>query len=253
MTDETHLQKLLTIMAQLRNPVGGCPWDLEQTFASLARYTIEEAYEVADAAQRGHTEDLIEELGDLLLQVAFYSQIAQEQGLFTFEDVAERVGKKLVSRHPHVFGDETAKTANDVVGIWDARKDLEKAGKETTSVLDDVPATLPPLQRAEKMMKRVGKTGFKFPNAAAAKVKFEEELAEFTATPNKDEYGDVLFSFIAWARMAVPDETSSDEALDHANRKFEARFRAMEILTKSEKPETPEQWVALWNKAKAGL
>ncbi len=253
MTDETHLQKLLAIMAQLRNPNGGCPWDLEQTFASLARYTIEEAYEVADAAQRGHTEDLVEELGDLLLQVVFYSQIAQEQGLFTFEDVAERVGRKLVSRHPHVFGDETAKTANDVVGIWDARKDLEKAGKEKTSVLDDVPVTLPPLQRAEKNMKRAGKIGFKFDNAEQARAKFYDELKEFEDTPNKDEYGDVLFSFIAWARMAVPDETSSDEALDHANRKFDARFRAMEILVKDKKPASAEEWVSLWNKAKAGL
>lgn len=245
----TPLDKLLATMAALRNKDTGCPWDVEQNFQSLAKYTIEEAYEVADAAQRGHKDDLIEELGDLLLQVVFYAQIAKEDGLFTFDEIADRLVAKLVSRHPHVFGDKEAATAGDVVHIWEAQKDKEKAAKD--SVLDDVPNTLPPLQRAEKLMKRAGKTGFKFDTVAQARDKFYEELKEFEATPNKDEYGDVLFSFIAWARMATEaDETRSDEALDHANRKFETRFRAMEKLAKINKPQSLDEWTALWAEGK---
>lgn len=243
------IEELLAVMRRLRDPNGGCPWDLEQTYESLAKYTIEEAYEVADAAQRGHRDDLVEELGDLLLQVVFYAQIGTDKGEFTFDDVAKRVAQKLVSRHPHVFGDKEASTANDVMHIWEAQKDKEKAARE--SVLDDVPSTLPPLQRAEKIIKRSGKIGFTFEDAQAAKQKFLDELKEFEETPNKDEYGDVLFSFIAWARIAVPEETSSDEALDHANRKFERRFRAMEKLAKENKPANMNEWVALWQRAKA--
>lgn len=245
----SQIDELLNVMRRLRDPHEGCPWDLEQTYQSLAKYTVEEAYEVADAAQRGHRDDLIEELGDLLLQVVFYAQIGADKGEFTFDDVAKRVAQKLVSRHPHVFGDKDAATASDVIHIWEAQKDKEKAARE--SVIDDIPSTLPPLQRAEKLIKRSGKIGFVFDDAEAAKQKFLLELDEFNATPNKDEYGDVLFSFIAWARMAVPEETSSDEALDHANRKFERRFRAMEKLAKESRPANANEWVALWSKAKA--
>lgn len=240
-------------MARLRDPNGGCPWDLEQNFQTLTRYTIEEAYEVADAAQKlntgGPIEDLVEELGDLLLQVVFYAQIGKDEGTFTFEDVARGVARKLVSRHPHVFGDKTAANASEVISIWEGQKDKEKAAKKE-SVLDDIPLALPPLQRSEKLMKRSGKIGFTFEDAEAAKRKFLGELKEFEDTPNKDEYGDVLFSFIAWARLAVPDETSSDEALAHANRKFERRFRVMEKMAKAQKPANMNEWVALWNRAK---
>lgn len=256
MDDDTSppITRLLAIMARLRDPNGGCPWDLEQDFQSLTKYTIEEAYEVADAAQRANIPDLVEELGDLLLQVVFYAQIGAEKGLFTFDDVAARVGKKLVSRHPHVFGDRDAASAADVVHIWEAQKDKEKAGVKD-SVLDDVPVTLPPLQRAEKLMKRAGKAGFKFDIPAQAREKFLGELREFEETPNKDEYGDVLFSFIAWARMemkAREDETTSDEALDHANRKFIARFKAVEKLAKDTPPQSLDDWTTLWQRVKAG-
>lgn len=249
---EKPIDKLLATMAALRDKDTGCPWDVEQTFQSLAKYTIEEAYEVADAAQRNHRDDLVEELGDLLLQVVFYAQIAQEDRLFSFDEIAERLVQKLVSRHPHVFGDKEAQTAGDVVHIWEAQKDKEKAAKE--SVLDDIPSTLPPLQRAEKLIKRAGKTGFKFDTTEQARAKFYEELKEFEATPNKDEYGDVLFSFIGWARMALAaDEIRSDEALDHANRKFETRFRATEKLAKTDKPQTLDDWTALWEKGKSAV
>ena len=186
----------------------------------------------------------------MLLQVVFYAQIGKESGLFTLDDIADRVSQKLISRHPHVFGDKDAISAADVMVIWEAQKDKEKANRQ--SVMDDVPPTLPPLQRAEKLMKRAGKTGFKFDNSVQARDKFYEELQEFETTPNKDEYGDVLFSFIAWARMAcAAEDISSDEALDHANRKFEERFRKVEILAKTNPPKNLEEWKNLWAQVKS--
>jgi len=250
----TKIEKLRDVMSALRDPKTGCPGDLEQDFKSLTRYTIEEAYEVADAAHSGDMEHLKEELGDLLLQVVFYAQMASERNLFTFDDIADGIAEKLVSRHPHVFGDQNAQTASDVKVIRDAQKDIEKAGKISQSVLDDVPVTLPPLQRAEKLMKRAGKIGFKFDNIDQARGKFEGELQEFKDTPNRDEYGDVLFSFIAWARMEMKarnDETSSDEALDHANRKFIARFTEVERLAKTSPPSSLNDWLSLWDRAKS--
>ncbi len=249
----TNIEKLRNVMSALRDPDTGCPWDLEQDFKTLTRYTIEEAYEVADAAHNGDMDHLKEELGDLLLQVVFYAQMAQEQNLFTFDDIADGIANKLMSRHPHVFGDQDAQTAADVNVIWDAQKDKEKKNVQSDSVLDDVPVTLPPLQRAEKLMKRAGKIGFKFDNADQARAKFEGELIEFKDTPNRDEYGDVLFSFIAWARMEMKDrndETSSDEALDHANRKFIDRFKETERLAKLSPPSSLEDWSALWERGK---
>ena len=160
MNDDHPLNKLLTIMAQLRNKDTGCPWDIEQNFTSIAPYTIEEAYEVDDAIARGDMDDLKEELGDVLLQVVFHAQMAREQNLFAFDDVVTALNAKLISRHPHVFGDETAKSAEDVLGIWHAAKARERAAKPAkNSILDDVPFNFPALLRAQKISSKAAKSG----------------------------------------------------------------------------------------------
>ena len=222
------LKKLILIMARLRDPDGGCPWDIEQDFSSIAPHTVEEAYEVADAIERNDVTDLKEELGDLLLQVVFHSQIAQDKNLFTLDDVASAIADKLIFRHPHVFGDETALSASDVVSIWDAKKDEEKKNK---SAVGGVTLGLPALLRAQKLQKKAGKAGFVWPDLPSAWAKLEEELAEFKAAENAEhqaeELGDLLFCIVNYARLSGHD---CENILAKTNQKFERRFAAMEQL-----------------------
>ncbi|MEQ1651062.1 MAG: nucleoside triphosphate pyrophosphohydrolase [Hyphomicrobium sp.] len=182
MTPSKDIQRLIDIMAALRTPTTGCPWDLQQTFATIAPYTIEEAYEVADAIQRNDLGDLKDELGDLLLQVAYHARIAEEQGAFAFGDVVESVTTKMIRRHPHVFGDETARSAGAPDGFWDKIKAEEKAAKGakvSRSLLADVPVTLPGLTRAIKLQDKAAKVGFDWPSIAPVFTKLKEEIAEF--------------------------------------------------------------------------
>lgn len=220
------LRRLVAIMARLRDPERGCPWDREQDFASIAPYTIEEAYEVADAIARGDLADLKDELGDLLLQVVFHARMAEEAGAFDLADVAEAICAKMERRHPHIFGDTTAKTAEAVLANWEA---IKAAEKPRASVLDDVPLALPALTRAEKLQKRAARTGFDWPDAAGPRAKIAEELAELDAAGDDDaradELGDLLFAVVNLARHLRIDP---EAALRKANAKFEARFRAIE-------------------------
>lgn len=182
MTPSKDIQRLIEIMAALRTPTSGCPWDLQQTFATIAPYTIEEAYEVADAIQRNDLADLKDELGDLLLQVAYHARIAEEQDAFAFGDVVESVTAKMIRRHPHVFGGETARKAGAPDGFWDKIKAEEKAAKGamvSKSVLADVPVTLPGLTRAIKLQDKAAKVGFDWPSIAPVFDKLKEEIAEF--------------------------------------------------------------------------
>ena len=265
MTDDPNLpniQRLLDIMARLRDPDGGCPWDIEQTFETIAPYTIEEAYEVADAIQRGDTADLRDELGDLLLQVVFHARIAEEAGLFSFEDVAAAISDKMVRRHPHVFGDETVENEAAQRVAWEdvkAAERAEKAGEEPASVLDNVPLALPALLRAEKLQKRAARIGFDWAEATPILAKIEEEIAELRHEMEtgggkdrlQDEMGDVLFVTVNLARhLRLDPET----ALRGTNAKFERRFRRIEALCSAAGREpgamTLEELDAFWDQAK---
>ncbi len=232
----SEMQRLLEIMAQLRNPEGGCPWDLKQDFASIAPYTIEEAYEVADAVAREDMTDLRDELGDLLLQVVFHSQMAAEAEHFVFEDVARSINDKMVRRHPHVFGDDsTVSSADDQVNAWEAMKKAERGADEDPSALAGITRGMPEWMRAQKLHSRAAAAGFDWPDAAGVlgKVREEvEELAEAMDQPEhadhcEEEIGDLLFSTIALAKHLRVDP---GRALRGANRKFEARFRKLEQL-----------------------
>jgi len=231
LTNLRPIDRLLEVMAALRNPDGGCPWDLEQNFKSIAPYTIEEAYEVADAIERNDVNDLKEELGDLLLQVVFHAQMANEEKIFNFDDVANAIAEKLIYRHPHVFGDQSAATPDDVLTIWNERKDAEKVNE---SAIDGVTLGLPALLRAQKLQKKAGKSGFVWPNAESAWAKVEEELAEFKDAKTKEhqaeELGDLMFCIVNYARLAGHD---AEEILTATNRKFESRFKAMESVLES--------------------
>lgn len=267
--DQDPMQRLLAIMACLRNPNGGCPWDLEQTFATIAPHTIEEAYEVADAIERQDMTALKDELGDLLLQVVFHGQIAKDAGLFDVTDIAAHCADKLIRRHPHVFGDTVVADAEDQTRAWEDIKAAERAAKaltrgasaETThSVLDDLTSTLPAMTRAVKLQNRVARVGFDWTDARDILGKIEEELeevrAEFTApVPQdkriQDEIGDLLFTVVNLARKAGIDPES---ALRGTNVKFERRFRRVEALL-AEKGYGPadstlEEMDALWTIAK---
>ena len=230
--NERPLDRLLAVMARLRDPDGGCPWDLEQNFTTIAPYTVEEAYEVADAISRNDMNDLKEELGDLLLQVVFHAQMAQEQKLFTFEDVAAAIADKLIYRHPHVFGDQTAANPDEVLTIWNERKDSEKVNE---SAIEGVTLGLPALLRAQKLQKKAAKARFVWPDAESAWEKLEEELRELKeATSHEheaEELGDLLFCIVNYARMKGHD---TEEILMATNRKFEKRFKAMETNLKQE-------------------
>ena len=219
------IERLMAIMARLRDPVTGCEWDTVQTFATIAPYTIEEAYEVADAIARDDLTDLKDELGDLLLQVIFHSRIAQESGAFDLSDVIAGICDKMERRHPHIFrGAETGGHH-----LWEQIKAEERGSKGTNGTLDGIAIGLPALTRAEKLQKRAARTGFDWPDASGARAKIDEELAEVEAATDDDhrveEIGDLLFATVNWSRKLGVDP---EAALRAANAKFERRFRAME-------------------------
>jgi ATP diphosphatase len=226
------IEKLLEIMSRLRDPETGCPWDAEQDFSSIAPYTIEEAYEVADAIERRDMDDLRDELGDLLFQVVFHAQMASENGSFDFEEVVKSVCDKMIRRHPHVFSDHAVENAVVQTRIWEQVKALERQDKGLHSVLDDVPRGMAELQRSIKLQKRAADVGFDWPDAAPVLDKFAEEteeireaIASADSDAVEDEIGDLLFVVSNLARKLQVDPA---RALRRANAKFEKRFRAME-------------------------
>jgi len=254
------MPRLIEIMRRLRDPERGCPWDIEQDFGSIAPYTIEEAYEVADAIERQAWDELRDELGDLLLQVVFHAQIADDEGLFCFDDVAHAISDKMVARHPHVFGGESRdKSAEQQTRDWEAVKAAERVAKAQTGVLAGIAAGLPALLRAVKLQKRAARVGFDWPDAGHVLDKITEEAAELkeaadTMTHDKveEEFGDLLFVMANLARhMRVDPEV----ALRRANAKFIRRFERVEALLAQEgrRPEgsTLEEMDALWDRAKA--
>jgi ATP diphosphatase len=232
MTAETELRRLLDIMAALRDPKGGCPWDKEQSFRTIAPYTIEEAYEVADAIARDDLASLPDELGDLLFQVVYHARMAEEAGRFDFADAARAIADKMIRRHPHVFGDAAARDAAQQSAAWEAHKSAERAAKAETGVLVGVPAGLPALARAAKLTARAARVGFDWPDAAAVLEKLDEEVAELRAELADarherlaDEVGDLLFVVANLARKLNLDP---EACLRQANLKFCNRFNAIE-------------------------
>ena len=216
------LDRLVAIMRRLRDPVSGCEWDRVQNFATIAPYTIEEAYEVADAIERGDMDGLADELGDLQLQVVFHARMAEEAGHFSLSDVLARISDKLERRHPHIFGDA------EVSPGWEALKAAERGASDDQSALAGVAMALPALERAAKLQKRAARTGFDWPDIEGPKAKIREELDEIAAAPPEElaeEVGDLLFAVVNFARHLKIDP---EDALRKANRKFEQRFRAIE-------------------------
>ena len=260
----TPMDRLTAIMARLRDPVGGCPWDVEQTFASIAPYTIEEAYEVADAIERGDMDELKSELGDLLFQTVFHARMAEEQGLFAFDDVVEAMADKLVRRHPHVFPKDGQLEAAKPDGVtqkarWEDIKAAERVAKAQHGVLDDVPVGLPALARAAKLTKRAARVGFDWPSTDEVFDKLHEEVAELRVEiaagdldKAREEVGDLLFVV---ANLARKLGVEPEDALRGANAKFVRRFGFIEAeLAKDGR--TPEQsdlaeMDGLWDAAKA--
>lgn len=259
---------LLEIMRRLRTPKTGCPWDLEQSFETIAPYTLEEAYEVADAIARSDMADLREELGDLLLQVVYHAQMAEEQSAFDFGDVVEGITAKMIRRHPHVFGDEAARSAGVAKGFWERAKAAEKAEKTGTepgkgesgraSLLADVPVALPALTRAIKLQRKAAAVGFDWPSLEPVMAKMKEELVELEAAIAADkkakveeEFGDLLFVL---ANVARHLEIDPESALRAANEKFVRRFRYIEeaLAARGKQPtdSSLEEMDALWNEAK---
>jgi ATP diphosphatase len=270
MQPSRDIRRLIEIMAALRDPKGGCPWDLEQSFASIAPYTIEEAYEVADAIERGDTEDLREELGDLLLQVVFHARMAEEAGLFDFGGVVEAITAKLVRRHPHVFGGSKGLDADAVKALWGRIKAEEKreravarsrAGRDPEpagGALAGVPASLPALTRALKLQEKAAKVGFDWEDVTGVIAKLREELAETEAEiadgaseKLASEIGDLLFAAVNLARTVGADP---EAALRGANAKFERRFSHIEgrLAEQGRRPEGArlDEMEALWQDAK---
>ncbi|HTS91074.1 MAG TPA: nucleoside triphosphate pyrophosphohydrolase [Stellaceae bacterium] len=265
MSEPNGLSRLLGIMAQLRDPERGCPWDLEQTFRTIAPYTIEEAYEVAEAAERGDPSALKDELGDLLLQVVFHARMAEEAGSFVFDDVAAGIADKMIRRHPHVFGTaEVADSATQTVA-WEEQKAEERramaaAEGRPESALDGVGIALPALTRAEKLQKRAARVGFDWPAVPPIFDKIEEEIGELRREiikgggPDRleDELGDLLFAAVNLARRLAIDP---EQALRGASRKFERRFRRIETALaaagKAPGSSTLEEMEAEWQRAKA--
>jgi nucleoside triphosphate diphosphatase len=227
------IDRLLAIMAHLRHPQNGCDWDREQDFASIAPYTIEEAYEVADAIARGDLAALKDELGDLLLQVVFHARMAEETGAFAFADVAMAISDKLEARHPHLFGGADGHTSQ--TERWETLKALERAAKGATSTLDGVALALPALMRAEKLQKRAARAGFDWPDPCGAADKIAEELDELAHASNAgeriEEAGDLLFAAVNLVRH---HGVAPEDALRAANAKFEGRFRKMEQLARAD-------------------
>jgi ATP diphosphatase len=264
MTPSRDINRLLEIMAALRTPRTGCPWDLAQDFSTIAPYTLEEAYEVADAIARADLTDLKEELGDLLLQVVFHARMAEEQGAFDFGDVVNGIAEKLIRRHPHVFGDEHSETPQSVEGLWDRIKAEEKAAKAArngarrASALDGIPVAFPALTRALKLQAKASKVGFDWNDPRAVLSKIREEADEIEAALDGDaagaaaEVGDLLFAAVNLARHLRADP---EDVLRQTNRKFERRFAAIEhaLAAQGKAPQdaTLAEMDALWNQAKA--
>tara|TARA_B100000029_G_scaffold481863_1_gene531290 strand:- start:431 stop:1249 length:819 start_codon:yes stop_codon:yes gene_type:complete len=269
MTTLPHTERLLEIMAKLRDKEHGCPWDIEQNYASIVPYTIEEAYEVAEAIEQNDLNALKGELGDLLLQVVFHAQMANEESAFDFEAVAKGICDKMVRRHPHVFGEADIATADAQTESWETIKQQERAekagkagAKAAESILDDVPYALPALMRAQKLQKRAGRVGFDWPDPAPVIAKIHEEIEEVQEamyTPEhpdalSEEIGDLLFVCVNLARHCKVD---AEEALRQANRKFETRFHYIEqsLRTEGREPANAslDEMEALWNEAKTAL
>jgi nucleoside triphosphate diphosphatase len=245
------LQRLLQIMARLRDPISGCEWDRAQNFATIAPYTIEEAYEVADAIERGDMDALRDELGDLLLQVVFHARIAEEAGQFAFTDVAAAICNKLEARHPHIFGN-AADNGEGQSARWEALKAQERSAKGADGALDGIALTLPALMRAEKLQKRAARVGFDWPDTDGPADKLREEMAELKDAAPADqveEAGDLLFAAVNLVRAYA---IAPEDALRAANAKFERRFRAMEALADGQFAELSlDKQEALWQTVKA--
>ena len=259
-SDEKPIDRLIAIMARLRDPQTGCAWDLEQNFASIAPYTVEEAYEVADAIERGDLNDLREELGDLLLQVVFHSRMGEELGAFAFDDVANAISEKMIRRHPHVFGPESQRTSAEQTQAWEVIKAEERATKgKNKSLLDDVPTGLPALTRAVKLTARAARVGFDWPDVSFIFDKLREETAELEAeiaagdrAKMRDELGDILF---VCANLARKLDLEPEDALRSTNAKFARRFLFIEakLAARGKTPNDSDlaEMDALWDAAKA--
>jgi nucleoside triphosphate diphosphatase len=258
------IEDLLAVMRRLRDPERGCPWDIEQTFASIAPYTIEEAYEVADAIQREDWADLESEAGDLLLQVVYYAQMAEERGLFDFDRVASGIAAKMIARHPHIFGEADGQTVDSLRRVWEEQKAVERARKALkdqgdSSALADIPLALPALSRALKLQKRAARAGFDWTETGPILEKLREELAELEEAQVGGEQqeiaaelGDILFTV---ANLARRIEVDAETALRATNIKFERRFRRMEHLAAGSGRElrtlSLDELDCLWDQAKA--
>lgn len=274
MTPSRDISRLIEIMARLRDPETGCPWDVEQTFSTIVPYTIEEAYEVADAIERDDMVDLPDELGDLLLQVVFHARMAEEAGHFEFGDVVEAITKKMIRRHPHVFGPDSVRGKKLAKGMWEKIKAEEKAEKaarhaeaakaagvepgEHPSLLDDVPRALPALIRAIKLQRKAARVGFDWDTAPPILDKIEEEIGELREAMQsgeddkvKEEYGDLLFALVNLGRHL---DVEPEAALEAANHKFFTRFRHIETALaareRSPADATLDEMEALWQEAK---
>jgi ATP diphosphatase len=272
MEPSRDISRLLEIMAALRTPVTGCPWDIEQNFETIAPYTLEEAYEVADAISRGDLVDLRDELGDLLLQVVFHAQMAKEQGAFDFGGVVDAITTKMIRRHPHVFGDDKARGAGMAKGMWERIKAEEKAAKRAARIangldpedhgkgyLDGVPVALPALTRALKLQENAARVGFDWKDAKPILDKIEEEIAELREAIDsddrsavEDEFGDVLFALVNFGRHLKIDP---EKAVRGTNEKFRTRLhaveRALEQAGSSLQEASLDEMEALWQRAKA--
>ncbi|MEB8679526.1 nucleoside triphosphate pyrophosphohydrolase [Cronobacter malonaticus] len=256
----TQIDRLLGIMKRLRDPQTGCPWDKEQTFATIAPYTLEEAYEVLDAIAREDFEDLRGELGDLLFQVVFYAQMAQEEGRFNFDDICAAISDKLERRHPHIFGDADFGNSAEVLANWEKTKSAERAEKAQHSALDDIPESLPALMRAQKIQKRCSAVGFDWTSLGPVVDKVHEEIDEVMHEAQQavideakleEEIGDLLFATVNLSRhLGAKAET----ALQKANRKFERRFRQVEAIIRAQGLEMEQasldQMEAAWQTVK---
>ena len=258
MTVSPDLDRLLQIMARLRDPRAGCPWDVAQSFKTIAPYTIEEAYEVAEACETGDAAALKDELGDLLLQVVFHARMAEEGGAFAFNDVARAIADKMVRRHPHVFADAKIANAAAQTLAWEEQKAAERRAQGANSALDGVGLGLPALTRAAKLQRRAARVGFDWPDVAPIFAKIEEEIAELRAAQSEgaerieDELGDLLFAVVNLARRL---ETDPEQALRRACRKFERRFHHVEerlaAAGKAPGAATLDEMEAHWQCAKA--
>ena len=272
MTPSKDISRLIEIMAALRNPDGGCPWDVEQDFSTIAPYTIEEAYEVADAIERGDRDDLREELGDLLLQVVYHARMAEEEGSFAFPDVVEAITTKMIRRHPHVFGDEAARSAGMAKGVWEKIKAQEKEERRAARLargldpedhgkgfLDGIPLAHPALTRALKLQEKAARVGFDWKEAKPILDKIEEEIAELRQAldaSNTDEvtgeFGDVLFALVNFGRHLKLD---AEDALRRTNDKFRRRFHFVEAALAAEgrtlEEASLDEMEAKWQEAKA--